>query len=188
MSNQKFNSISFDTDGFMRDLKVYLREVLYDMEENLIKHIQDEVLRTTHGDAPGKPQWREMVKDNIDVLEERLIDNVLEADVGLDINMFIDFVRAMIVLYGSGSVVGNEKIHTKPGQTVWNDDLDGYKTSSAKSVYDLPKEFNQKGIITAGFIKNAARNMQKDFRDILEDAINNLASSIFYDNVNVSGG
>lgn len=143
------------------------------------------MLRTTYKGAPGKPEWREMMRDRLEVIEEVVTDEYMEAKVGLDSNMlFTDFVKAMIVAYGSGSRVFNGSIEAGPtGRIVWDDNVDGKHPSRSATNYLLPLEFNQRG---NAFVKNAILLMKIFFDDILAEAADNLPSSIFYKNVHVS--
>ena len=116
--------------------------------------MEREVLRTTHGDAPGKPEWRNMMREKLDVVNELVTKDYMEASVGLDMNMlYTDFVKAMIVTYGSGSKVFNGAIEAGPtGRIVWDSNVDGKHPSEAQGNWLLPDEFNQTG---NQFIRNA---------------------------------
>lgn len=109
--------------------------------------MEREVLRTTHGGAPGKPEWRKDLRERIGIVSETVANGVIEAEIGVDSNMlFVDFVKAMIIAYGSGNKVGNGSIEAGPtGREVWDDNVDGKKSSTAEGNWLLPDEFNQRG-------------------------------------------
>lgn len=171
----------------MEEIKRHYIRHLAKAEDRLLELMEQEVLHTTHGQAPGKPEWRNMVRDKLEVIEEVVTDQYMEASVGLDANiLFTDFVKAMIIAYGSGNKVGNGSIEAGPtGRTVWDDNVDGQAPSKAQGNWLLPDEFNQTG---NQFIRNATKLMRKHFDDVLAEASASLPSSVFYNNVQVKGG
>lgn len=186
MNNSKCNDISLDTSSVMREIKNHLMKHLAKAEDRLLDIMEREILNTTYKDAPGKPEWREMLRDRLEVIRETVTDEYIRAEVGLDSNMlFTDFVKAMIVAVGSGSRVGNGSIEAGPtGRIVWDDNVDGQRPSDAQGNYLLPLEFNQRG---NEFVKNSIALMRKHFNDTLEEAAESLPSSVFYKNVHVKG-
>ena len=144
-------------------------------------------MKTTHGLAPGKPEWRELMRERLEVVNETVTDDYMEAKVGLDTNMlFTDLVKAMVITYGSGNKVGNGSIEAGPtGRMVWDDNVDGKHPSRADGNWLLPDEFNQTG---NHFIENSIKLMRKHYRDVLDEASASLPSSIFYKHVHVKGG
>lgn len=83
----------------------------------------------------------------------------------------------MVIAYGNQA---SGKLTSKPGQIVWDDNINGQHMSRAKSVFDLPSGFNQSGY---PFVENAVKLMKKHFSDILKDASRSLPSSVFFGNV-----
>ena len=136
------------------------------------------MVRTVHGGGPGKPSWREGVKQQLRVVEEVVTDAYLEAKVGVDTNTaFTDFIKAMLISEGAGSAAGGSPIYAgPPGRSVWNNDLSGQQPSKAKSSYPLPGAFNQPG---NHFVQNAIRIMRLHFDDVLSTAMASIPSSIF---------
>ena len=128
-----------------------------------------------------------MLRENLDVINETVTDSYMQAEVGLGSDMlFTDFLKAMIVTYGSGNKVGNGSIEAgPPGRIVWDDNMDGQQPSRAEGNYLLPDEFNHGG---NRFISNSIQLMRKHFRDTLDDAAASLPSSVFYCNLHVKGG
>lgn len=170
----------------MQEIRKHLLKYLAKAEDRLLELMEQEVLRTTYKDAPGKPEWRKMVQDRLEVVNETVTDEYMEAKVGLDTNMlFVDQIKAMVVAYGSGNRAGNGPIEGGPtGRIVWDNNLDGQRPSEVDGNYLLPLEFNQRG---NNFIHNATKLMRKHFDDVLDEACSSLPSSVFYGNVHVKG-
>lgn len=107
-------------------------------------------------------------------------NEAIEFGVGLPYTSYADagyrFVRAMLVAYGSGSEAGGSAIHSRPGELVWDDDLNDYKPSTALTAYDLPDAFNQEG---NDFISNAMKLIQTHFRQLLSQAGGRLPKGLF---------
>lgn len=90
----------------------------------------------------------------------------------------------MIIEVGSGTEAGNASIHAgPPGRNVWNAELSGRHPSEAKSEYDLPAEFNQKG---NQFVENAVRIMQTEFGERTELTFASTPDSVYFGNVEVT--
>lgn len=144
--------------------------------------MEEEVLKTTYGGAPGKTSWRDELRSSLRVIEESVTDSYMGASVGSDIKESgYRLVRAMLIAYGSGSRAGNGAIEAGPtGRIVWNSELDDQKPSQAEGNYLLPLEFNQRG---NHFIQNAVILMQKFWTDTLDAAMRDMPESIFYDNI-----
>lgn len=184
----KTNTLSLNVDACMADLKEHYKTALKEAENKFIEIIDQEVVRPNVGGGPGKPGWREAAKEHMNVLEERFVDNYLEADVGYDMKgAFSDFVKTMLILQGGGSAApgGSPITAGPPGRSVWDNNLDGKHPSSAKSEYTMPDGWNQPG---NKFMENAVRRMQTFFYDIIDSANAKLPDSVFYDNVMVSAG
>lgn len=143
---QQCNVISLNESALMADLKAEAQEALELEGERLLSHVRREVRRTTHGGAPGKPEWRKEIENNLGHTATSVSDDHISMEFGYFTSDKADEVRAMLVEAGSGSAVGNPAIHAGPtGRSVWNDDVSGKHPSRAKREYDLPAEFNQKG-------------------------------------------
>lgn len=126
------------------------------------------------------------MRDRLGVIRETVTSDFIEAEIGVDTNMlFTDFVKAMVIAYGSGSAAGNERIHKgPPGRMVWDDNLDGKHPSTAAYTTDyMPDEFNQTG---NKFVDNAVSLMKRHYDNVLKDALASLPDSVFYGNVIVS--
>lgn len=180
---QNCNRISLDEAALMAALRAEAKDALELEGQRLLSHIQREVMNTTHGDAPGKPDWRKEIARNLDKTAVAVTDDSVSVDFGYSPSDKADEVRAMVVEAGSGSTVGGKPITAGPnGRSVWNSELDGKHPSRAKSVYKLPAEFNQKG---NKFIENAMRMMQTEFGTMTETVFAATPDGIYYGNVKV---
>lgn len=151
--------------------------------QRLLAHMRREVMNTTHGGAPGKPEWRKDIARNLDKTAVAVTDDSVSMDFGYSLSDKADETRAMVVEAGSGSAAGGKPITAGPtGREVWNSELDGKHPSRAKSVYKLPAEFNQKG---NSFVDNSMRMMQTEFGIMTEVTFATTPDSVYYGNVKV---
>lgn len=184
--NGQCNQISLNEAALMAVLRDEAKEALELEGQRLLAHMRREVMNTTHGGAPGKPEWRQEIARNLDQTAVAVTDDSVSMDFGYSPSGKADEVRAMIVEAGSGSAAGGKAIHAGPsGRSVWNSNLDGKHPSNAKSVYNLPAEFNQTG---NQFVENAIRMMQTEFGTITEAVFATTPDSSYYGNVTVSKG
>ena len=180
---QNCNQISLDEAALMAALREAAKDALELEGQKLLAHMQREVMNTTHGGAPGKPDWRKEIARNLDKTAVAVTDDSVSMDFGYSPSDKADEVRAMVVEAGSGSAAGGKPITAGPnGRSVWNSELDGKHPSRAKSVYKLPAEFNQKG---NKFVENAMRMMQTEFGTITETVFATTPDSAYYGNVKV---
>ena len=151
--------------------------------QRLLAHMRREVMNTTHGGAPGKPDWRKEIARNLDKMAVAVTDDTVSMDFGYSPSDKADETRAMVVEAGSGSAAGGKRITAGPtGREVWNSELDGKHPSRAKSVYKLPAEFNQKG---NKFVENAIHMMRTEFGIMAEAVFATTPDSTYYGNVKV---
>ena len=180
---QVCNRISLDEAALMAALREEAKDALEREGQRLLSHMQREVIYTTHGGAPGKPDWRKETARNLGKTAVAVTDDSVSMDFGYSPSDKADEVRAMLVEAGSGSAAGGKSITAGPnGRSVWNSELDGKHPSRAKSVYKLPAEFNQKG---NKFVENAMRMMQTEFGTITETVFATTPDSAYYGNVKV---
>lgn len=179
--NGKCNIISMDEGALMASLRREAQDALELEGQKLVNHMRREIRNTTHGGAPGKPEWRKEIADNLGRVAIAVTETSVSVDVGYSPSDKADEVRAMIVEAGSGSEAGNEPVHAGPtGRSVWNEDVNGKHPSRAKSEYLLPAAFNQKG---NQFVENAMRLMKTDFGNVTEAVFTLLPDSSYYGNV-----
>lgn len=180
---QVCNRISLDEAALMAALREEAKDALEQEGQRLLSHMQREVINTTHGGTPGKPDWRKEIARNLGKTAVAVTDDSVSMDFGYSPSDKADEVRAMLVEAGSGSAAGGKLITAGPnGRSVWNSELDGKHPSRAKSVYKLPAEFNQKG---NKFVENAMRMMQTEFGTITETVFATTPDSAYYGNVKV---
>ena len=184
--NGKCNQISLDEAQLMGILRQDAKDALALEGDRLLSHMRREVRMTTHGGAPGKPDWRAEITQNLGHVATAVTGDSVSMDFGYSPSDKPDEVRAMIVVDGSGSAAGGTAIHAGPtGRSVWNDDVSGKHPSRAMGVYDLPEEFNQK---RNRFVENALRMMQKEFGHETENVFSSTPDSAYYENVRVTDG
>lgn len=80
----KLNSLSLNEGALMAAMKSYIVRAFHQAEDELLDIMEKEVMRTVHGDGPGKPAWRSHTKELLKVVEEQIADSYLEAKVGVD--------------------------------------------------------------------------------------------------------
>ena len=131
-----------------------------------------EAAKTTHGGAPGKPDWRKEIANNLDHIATAVTGDSVSMDFGYSPSGKADEVRAMIVAVGSGSSAGGSAIHAgPPGRSVWDGDVSGKHPS------------NQKG---NQFVENAMRIMKTEFGMLTEIYMGSIPDHVYYGNVQVS--
>ena len=177
--------LSLNTGNVMNAIRQHFIRAMSEAEDKQLDIMEREVMRTVHGNGPGKPAWREETREKLEVIEQTIADDVIESKVGFDRKgLFTSFVKAMIVSEGAGSAAGNAAIYAgPPGRMVWDNDMSSKHPSTAKSTYNLPAGFNQEG---NQFVSNAIRLMEKHYDNIIATAWASLPESIFYGNVSVS--
>lgn len=184
--NGRCNQILLDEAALMGILQQDAKEALALEGERLLGHMRREVRMTTHGGAPGTPEWRAEIAQNLGHVATAVTGDSVSMDFGYSPSNKPDEVRAMIVNEGSGSSAGGEAIHAGPAnRSVWSSDMSGKHPSRAKSVYDLPDEFNQKGNL---FVENALCMMRKEFGEETENVFSGMSDSAYYKNVQVTDG
>lgn len=181
--NGRCNQLSLDEGALMGILRRKARDALEQEGEKLLQHMRREARTTTHGGAPGKPEWRAEIAANLRHTATAVTEDSISMDFGYSPSGKADEVRAMIVNEGSGSAAGGAAIHAGPtGRYVWDADVSGKHPSRAKTEYDLPAEFNQTG---NRFVRDSMRMMRMEFGEATEAAFSPLPDSAYYGNVAV---
>lgn len=143
-----------------------------------------EVRHTMRGNTPGKPEWRSEIERNLRSKPAVVTENGIAVEVGYTPSNQAELVRAMVVEAGSGSAAGNDPIHAGPtGRSVWDDELSEKHPSRAKTVYNLPDEFNQEG---NQFVENAMRIIESEFGTATDAAFAALPDEAYHGKVQVS--
>lgn len=170
-------------------IKDHYINALVQAEDHLLSIMKQEVLKTTYGLSPGKPEWRNELSNCLKEVYREVADNYVDIGVGVpSTDSLHNVVKYMLIAYGSGSKAddGGNPITAGPtGRLVWDDDLESQKPSESKTTYQLPDEFNQSG---NHFISNSITLMEKHFNDVLANASRALENEVFYNNVVVTKG
>ena len=122
----KCNEISLDTASLINDLSKVAVSAMHTEGKKLAEVMRQEVFMTTHGDAPGKPSWRDELRRNIGLVSTVVTQDGITMEIGYVSSGKAEEVRAMVVAYGSGDKAegGGTKVHAgPPGRNVWDDDL-----------------------------------------------------------------
>lgn len=180
-TNDRCGRLRIDEEALLKHVRTVLVELLEGATDQLLSIMRDEIQRTTHGGAPGKPEWRDALAADLREVYRVVADEVIEFGVGLPYMSYADagykFVRAMLVAYGSGNQApGGEAIHTRPGELVWDEDLHDHHPSRALTEYNLPDAFNQVG---NDFLMNAMKLMRTHFQSVLSKASALLPAQLF---------
>lgn len=173
----ELNSLSLSS-GVLEEIKRHFMRAFAQAEDELLEIMEREIMQTVHGNGPGKPAWRDQMREKLEVVEEIFCDAYLEAKVGLDENMALtELVKAMIIAEGAGSAgeSGQCIVAGPAGRSVWDDDISGKHPSKVQTPYMLPPGFNQSG---NHFVQNAMTIMRSKFRDILTGAMSSLPDSV----------
>jgi len=181
-----FAHLRINEAALIAELTKYIIGALEEATEHLLGIMAKEIMRTVHGRGPGKPEWREALAGELREVYRDVAEEAIEFGVGLPYSSFEEsgykLIRAMVVAYGSGSEAGGEAIHTKPGELVWDGDLESKGLSDAKSWYLLPEGFNQAG---NEFVENSMKIMRAHFKSILESSFAKIPQDVFWRNVHV---
>ena len=184
--SRKCNLLSLDEEALMRSLTRHGERVLESEARRLAEIMKHEARMTTHGGAPGKPDWREEIAQNIGISAKGKTADSISVDVGYEPTSLAEKVRARVVAHGSGDKAegGGSAIHAGPtGRLVWGGDLSEKRPSRAQTVYPLPSGFNQKG---NRFVTNAMRRLQTQFGDRVQLTFSLLPGVVYHGKVRVN--
>lgn len=167
----------------MAELEQTAKHALEQEGERLAAHMRREVRRSMRGNTPGKPEWRSEIERNLRSKPAAVMENGISVELGYTPDSQAKLVRAMVVEAGSGSAAGNDPIHAGPtGRSVWDDELAEKHPSRAKTVYNLPDEFNQEG---NQFVENAMRIMESEFGGVTDATFAALPDEAYHGKVQV---
>lgn len=147
-------------------------------EDELVELMGEELQQTVDGGGPGKPAWRNSLRQMVRVISTQYLLQCIESEVGLDESIGLsNYVRAKLIAFGGGSAgpSGAPITAGPPGRSVWDDDLSGKHPSSALSQYALPAGFNQPG---NEFVANAMKRMQVKFSEIMQRTLRSLSADM----------
>lgn len=159
----KIPRMSFDSGKFNELLKEGFMEVLEEFEDMVIEEMRRVIDRD--GGRTGKAEWREKVKADLRNLTSRFEGNKIIREVGLPYSgepSDSDSMKAFVIAYGTGfnAKGGGDPMTTKPGQMVWDTNLESQHTSTASGVWNLPDSWNRP---YTDFIEIAVRNLQVEY-------------------------
>ena len=190
MLQGKFNTIRFDSAGCFLDIQVILGDLVIKYADLFCDIFQKNIVGATSL-GPGKSKWREELKNHIKVQRFDISNAIIEAEVGFpeDLQSISEalFVKAMLVMYGSGSKsdFGGSPIHAGPkGRIVWDSDLTG-KTASKQEEHALPDTWNHIGNHA---LQTTMLQMRKFFNDLLSEALREINTGLIQKHVSVIMG
>ena len=150
----KRNPIHFDGAAAADNVAHKLYDgVVRRYEEVFCRCFSEYLQTTTEGNnGPGKPLWRKEIANLVREQSHFISSSIIEANVGLPddleaTNRFM-FIRAMLVIHGSGSKRdgGGPAMYAGPkGRKVFNTDLDGITESKVENRHLLPESWNMQG-------------------------------------------
>lgn len=159
----KIPRLEFDKMLFRQVLEDGFMDALEEFEEILIDEMRRIIDRD--GGRTGKAEWREKVKADLRNISKGVTGSVLQREIGLpysgDAND-AESMRAFVIAYGTGfnAKGGGNAMTTKPGQLVWDSELESKHMSEAKGVWNLPDSWNRP---YTDFIDVAVRNLRVEY-------------------------
>lgn len=167
--------IYMDVNRCVDDLKEHLFEAL-ELSANLL--LEAMKIEIPKGNLPGKPEWRDNLRDDLRILNREFSNTGASMAVGHPYEEpSPDFIKAMLINYGGGSRSDfhGPPIQTWPGKISWDDNLDNLIVSpNVRTHYFLPKGFNQKG---SHYFENAVRIIRNQYFKIMQEALNSFDMS-----------
>lgn len=159
----KIPQLKFDSALFRSTLQSGFMAALEEFEELLIQEMQRQIDR--NGDRSGKSEWREAVKKDLRNLSSSIAGETIQRVVGLPYSgsdSDYQSMRAFVIAYGTGynAKGGGEPMKTKPGQQVWDTNLQSQHPSTAKSEWLLPDSWNRP---PTDFFDVAVRNLRTEY-------------------------
>ena len=172
------NTISIDVAGLWKAIQQSMLSVLNNVAQDIITMFGHYAFQ----DGAGKHEWRQNAANEFQKISEELTDDIIKIEVGLNEGL-VDgapyAAQIMVALFGN-----HPPIYTKPGSTVWNDDMSGLTESVAKSIYGIP-QFNWGDPGADKWVENCFKLTKTLFDSGISSA---LQSINFADYVYVSGG
>lgn len=129
------NTLSLDVAGLWNAIQKSCYEMINEVAEMLITMFGSAIQTA----GAGKHEWRENAAKEFKKISEEMTDDLIKIELGLNPDL-VDgapyAAQIMVALFGN-----HPPIYTKPGSTVWNDDMSGLTESVAGSIYGIP-QFN----------------------------------------------
>ena len=133
--------------------------------------------RTGQG-APGAPEWRSDVGNDLKRLSLNIDVGGIEVEVGVDYHEEALQKRVEVINTGSGSAAGGSPMQYGPrGRKVWNDDLSGRVDGGSKTTRtgNMPAGFNNTG---NQFAQKATDEMENEKEQIIQHALRHLSPTL----------
>lgn len=160
MSDFTPNKLGFDSAGCMRAIMMMADAYMKETSDIMITLFQKEIDRNGNGSSDMKGDAKTLVRE---ILHEVAADHIT-IDAGFDESMAQSmardfYVRTMVVIHGNQA---GGKLTSKPNMSTFKKHVRGYGPSTAKTVYDLPKDFNQEDA-SKGIRGNVMKEIEKYF-------------------------
>ena len=149
----KTGTLSINTAAIEKELTAYFYQFIEKFCDTAIEYFRSEIPMSANG-APGKPGWRDDLRDAIKTLSVEAANGVIRGEVGTDyLAGSREYIIAMIVDQGQ-----TPPVMTRPGEITWDGDMYPHR-SNAKTSYHIP-QFEQEGI---NFIERARKRIKQRF-------------------------
>lgn len=145
--------------------------------DKMRKHVSEKTaIGKTGKGAPGAPEWRSDVGNDLKRLNLNMFVDAIEIEVGVDYHEEAMQKRVEVINTGSGNKAGGAPMQYGPqGRSVWNDDLSGRTTSRTTRTGDMPDGFNNTG---NQFAQKATDEMEKEKEQIVQHALRHLSPTL----------
>lgn len=172
------NSLSIDVDGLWNAIQQSCLAMINEVAERIIVMFGHYAFQ----DGAGRHEWRQHAAQEFQKISEEKTNELVRVEVGLNTELDDSTPYAaqiMVALFGN-----HPPIMTKPGATVWNNDMTGFKQSTAHKVYSIPQfDWPDPGA------DNWVINCFKLTKTLFDAGVASILQSInFADYVYVSGG
>ncbi len=154
------DKVTFNSDGFKRDVGNFFKEKAKDLEDAVIRIMQEEEKKTNPGARGGSSHikgWREKVAAAIKVIEESLSIDSLNVTIGIEDDGGEIYRKAAIIAMGGGPTMWGPA-----GRTVWDSDYAGQVTSQVKNARPAPASWTLAG---NQWYENSLKRIETYFKD-----------------------
>lgn len=127
--------LEIDVAGLMNAIQNECYILLNDIADKIIEGFGLYIV----SDGAGKVLWREHAASEFKILSEKISEDIMEFEVGirdtLENESWGSFYAAqiMVALWGN-----HPPIYSKPGETVFDDDMESFIGSNAQTSYPIP--------------------------------------------------
>lgn len=125
--------------------------------------------------APGAPEWRSDVGNDLKRMNLQISVDGIEIDVGVYGDEALQ-KRVEVIDTGSGNKAGGPAMkYGPPGRSVWNDDLSGRTISETTRTGFMPDGFNNTG---NQFAQKATDEMENEKERIVQHALRHVSPTL----------